>query len=383
MKKTASFFGRALSRFPLVIFLLALLGLFVAIYGMNQLRAPQAQEEEEGAQDPRIVDVYTMDETPYIQVSGEVEKEHVIQITAQTGGVVQKLLSIEGDEVTEGETLLTLSDTYGGSIAATVTRRIALRQEQNALETFDKEISIYDDRRDEVSGSGTEEEIARKQETLNKRNLEARTDIAQLEADRAAIQESLYFPGAPFDGTVQDVLVSRGQSVSPGEPLMLFKGDQDATVIRVLLPKQFVQALDVAEPTIVKSNGEEFSLFPYYISEVATDGQLYEVLYSVPETESYKFTNTEFLLMDIPIMSLQEQSTLLVPIDAVHITRDGAYIYVVGPEEDVAVSKEVILGTVYGEYVAINEGISSSDVVILNRAVVDGERIARTTATQE
>jgi hypothetical protein len=62
-----------------------------------------------------------------------------------------------------------------------------------------------------------------------------------------------------------------------------------------------------------------------------------------------------------------------VPIDIIHQLQDSSYVYVV--EDGKAVAKEVQLGVIYGSQVQVLEGLESGQAVIMNRNVIEGDRV--------
>lgn len=113
-----------------LVFLGLLLG--VVVVG-NQLRKPPTQQISQ-APVPKDVQAYPVGGTPRLRMQARVEKSGVIQLVAQTSGVVQKIGHQEGDHVKRGTRLFSFSTSYQGGNIASLSRQIA-QQNFNFLDT--------------------------------------------------------------------------------------------------------------------------------------------------------------------------------------------------------------------------------------------------------
>ncbi|MBI4037583.1 hypothetical protein HY382_00885 [Candidatus Curtissbacteria bacterium] len=134
---------------PITAFLLSLLLLLLIIAGGNFLTRPK--KEEAPKVPPKKVDVYTIGKTPTIKVAAQIQKDGVVQIVAQTPGIVQKISVTEGDKVNRGSNIASLSTNYQGGNAASLARQLAQVQAANVNETFDTQKEIIAKQRDIVN----------------------------------------------------------------------------------------------------------------------------------------------------------------------------------------------------------------------------------------
>src|SRR5260221_9193191 len=95
-----------------------------AVVIANQLRKPPA-EVALTAPAPKVVNVYQIGATPNIQMQAKIEKSGVIQIVAQSAGIVQKINKNEGDHVKRGTQLFSLSTSYQGGNISSLNRQLA------------------------------------------------------------------------------------------------------------------------------------------------------------------------------------------------------------------------------------------------------------------
>ncbi len=139
--------GKFIAARPLMFFfgLMALLVLLIVVG--DRLRKPQITEETAEEQ-PKLVEVFNAAQTPKITLSATVEKTGVLNIIAQTPGVVQKVSVHEGDRVVKGGTIVRLSTNYQGANAASLSRQLAQKNYDFAVETFDTQKEVIAKQRD-------------------------------------------------------------------------------------------------------------------------------------------------------------------------------------------------------------------------------------------
>lgn len=139
-----------LSRFvkirPLTSFFAALGLLFIVLIIGNVLQHKPAEKKVEQVVKP--VSVFSVGDTPKATFQAKIEKAGVITLVSQTGGVIQGVFVTEGQQVSSGQQLFSLSSTYQGGNAPSVQRQIAQAQYQNVLDTFDQQKETIQKQRD-------------------------------------------------------------------------------------------------------------------------------------------------------------------------------------------------------------------------------------------
>lgn len=96
----------------------------------------------------KTVSVYRIGSAPRVWLQATTEKSGVVQITALSGGVVQKINFTEGKHVSRGSTLVSLSTNYQGGNILSVQRQIAQKQLQNLEDTFQEQKDLINRQRD-------------------------------------------------------------------------------------------------------------------------------------------------------------------------------------------------------------------------------------------
>lgn len=218
-------------------------------------------------------------------------------------------------------------------------------------------------------------EITKKQLEVQEKQLAMSLEVSRLQAQVAAIGESLMFPTAPFAGTIQRVFIKEKQQVSPGTPLVVISQvTQDDPISAVaFVSADVAQKVSRLEPsTIHLGKTITFQAVPSFVSTEAVQGTLYAIYYPIPDEFNEAVVSEGFVTIDIPIgYADTTMIATFIPLDAVYQTREKSYIFI--DKYGLAQSKDVQLGQVYGGYVEVLSGLSNGDAVILSRDIIQGD----------
>lgn len=217
-------------------------------------------------------------------------------------------------------------------------------------------------------------DIAQQQLDVQSKAIDLGKKAASLQYTLASINESLMYPSAPFEATVQKIHVQNGQSVTPGTVLATISCLTPKGTAVITVPRNIAHTISRTEPTEFTLGKNKLSLVPTYITTEATDGGLYSVVYTLPENMAINTTNEEYISAVVPVGVITSSSEIpYIPIDSVYQNQDEAYVFVVDGAK--VKSKKVTLGVVYGRYVQIESGLDKKDQVVLTRSVVTGDMI--------
>ncbi len=144
---------------PLTAFLISLGLLFLLIFLGSLFKAPV--KETPTQEIVKEVNVLTLGKQTTVKVSGQVEKQGVLQILAQSPGVVSKVSVSEGDVVTKGQSLVSLSSNYQGGNIASISRQIAQKQFENTRDSFDAQKEIVNKQKDLANQNASNTESLR------------------------------------------------------------------------------------------------------------------------------------------------------------------------------------------------------------------------------
>lgn len=220
-------------------------------------------------------------------------------------------------------------------------------------------------------------EIAKKDLEVQIKQLEVNLAVKGLQAKVSQIAESLMFPTAPFNGTVQRVLVKEKQSVGQGTALIILsQTEQDKPITAVaFVSSDVAKRVSRIEPSTLHIGDKiSYTSIPSFVSTEAVQGTLYAVYYGIPEQYSKDVVSEGFISVDMPIgMADTTMIATYVPLDAVYQTREKAYVFIVN--DGMAKSADIQLGQVYGDSVEIISGLKNGDQVILNRNIIAQDKI--------
>jgi biotin carboxyl carrier protein len=106
--------------------------------------------------------VYRLGQAPKITVQAEVTKNGVINIVAQTPGIVSSINVNEGNNVAKGKTLINLSSNYQGGNVFSLQRQLAGLQYQNTKDTYDSQKDLIQRQRDLANAQSSNADELRK-----------------------------------------------------------------------------------------------------------------------------------------------------------------------------------------------------------------------------
>lgn len=460
--------AKFINKRPLIAFF-TLMGILVALIVVGDLlRRPSVAETVQVAQ-AKPVEIYHFSDTPKITLTAKVEKAGVLNIVAQTPGVVQKINFYEGDRVTRSNALINLSSNYQGGNAAVLSRQLAQKNYDFTSENYDLQkdmiakqrelaekgntmahdlrdinsqsidetkdaISLSEDILDSLNDqidylistnvggandaailgakqgkaaalSGLNQlkaalrnseyqvdddnppaqmddiskELTFQQLELQEKSLALSKDIALLNLKLARVSEAMMFPTSPFSGVVERVHVKVGQAINPGQVLFTIRADEGENTAVISTSAEIARSVLNTENSILHIAGHSVELLPDFISSEATNGNLYTIMYSIPSEYDGWTTNNGSISIDVPIGPQKIiVNDPLVPLDAIYQTQEKAFVYVAIKDGDnfKAAIREVKLAEVSGQYVAVIDGLSLDDLIILSRNVQEGELIS-------
>lgn len=276
----------------------------------------------------------------YVEVTGSVLSKKNVNISGETAGRIQEVAAVEGMRVTKGQILARID-------AEAIQRNIDELQKQLELARiiFEKQDRLWKQQ------IGTEIQY-----------LEAKNRMESLEKSLATLktQESRTLVRAPFNGTVESVMVRLGELVQPGTPMFQFVGESDL----------FIEA-DVSERFIgVISKGDSVDIgFPavdkHYRTKVSAIGSIIN-----PNNRTFKvevfLPNLNYvkpnMVSVLRIKDYENPNAVTVPNYLILQDNKGEYLYTV--ENNVAKKRYVKRGRTYKEITEIIEGLTGNEVLV-------------------
>lgn len=232
----------------------------------------------------------------YVDVHGNVKADKAAALTSMSPGRIRGIKVQAGERVSAGQLLVSVDNDVVGK---------QIQQAQAALElattAFEKQDELW------KQHIGSEMQF-----------LQAKSQKEQAEAGLASLREQLRLTNitAPFDGTVDEVMLRDGDMVAPGVPVLRIV-DLNGVQLEADVPESYLKSMRSGAPVRVSfpSVNESFDAKLDHVGEfIDPANRTFKVTVRVPKNESYMRPN---LLADISILDASTDSAMVVPSRAV------------------------------------------------------------------
>lgn len=306
-----------------------------------------------------------------IRLTGILEAENSVALTAQLSGTVSSVNASEGQKVQKGETIISLD------------KNELLVQLDQARANLEKSKAAADQAK--IAYDDIEKEFQRSQKLFKEgviapKELEmvtSKRDQARLQYDSAqkaglaAAQDSVKMIElnlaktdikSPFSGILVSRNLTAGENVSPGTPVASVVSI-DSLILTANIPDTLVNYLQTGQKTEVTCNslpGKTFSGEIIFISPVSlASGQSFPV--------KIRVNNPDWLLKaGMPASSIlhyKENAPLVVPNSALLKQGSKTFVYVV--QEGKAVKTPVVTGLANDTHTIILGGLQAGELIVI------------------
>lgn len=228
---------------------------------------------------------------------------------------------------------------------------------------------------DSTSIANLGHEIALKQLEVQEKALNMSLEISRLSYNMALVNEANMYPSTPFAGTVNKIFVHIGDNVNPGMVLANISGIDQHVEIVVNVSAEVAKSISTFEPSTLYIGNKTIQMMPTFVSKDATNGTLYSVIYNLDDSLVGDLTDATYVNVKIPIGVADTTNIYpFIPLDAVFQTQEEAFVYVVDNKITARV-KKITLGQIQGRYVEVLSGLPKDSQVIVDRNVIEGDRI--------
>jgi len=337
----------------LIIFLLLLSGIFMSSgCGKNEAKVP-----EEKVMNVKIWTVEQKSLRPYVEAIGTLKPFEEVIISSEVDGIVMNVKVSEGSPVAKGMTLVEINETdYRLEVRrAEASSRQTEASLANAKLEYERKSALY------------KEELVTKQQFDD---ISARLALAEGDLDRAKASLSLAKEKlaktkirSPLQGAVRDKKVTTGDYVKNGSQL-LWIVKSDPIKLSFTVPEKEVGKLKTGQDVMFKVDSfpdKEFTgrLSTIYPSlEEKTRTLQVEAL--VPNRDAKLKPG---LFAKVTLYTGPSRDLVVVPITAVLYEDSLVKVFIV--EGDRAKEKPVKIGSKYGEYLEIVEGLQKGETVVV------------------
>ncbi|MBK6831184.1 MAG: efflux RND transporter periplasmic adaptor subunit [Flavobacteriales bacterium] len=258
----------------------------------------------------------------FVEVHGNVKADKSSELFTM-GGRVRRILVSEGQQVRSGQTLIDLDND-----AIAKQRDAAKAGAVLARDVFEKQSKLWEQK------IGSEVQF-----------LQAKAQMEQAEAGLAALNEQVRLSNvtAPFDGIVDDIMVTVGDMTSPMAPVARVV-DPSGASLEADVPESYLQRVKTGDPVKVEfpSTGDTLSATLANVSRfINPTNRTFRVSVRVPGGSNMVRPN---LLSVIHVRDLVKDSALVVPSRTIQEDVNGNnYVFVLENTDGKQRTKKVMV----------------------------------------
>lgn len=227
--------------------------------------------------------------------------------------------------------------------------------------------------------SDVSRELALKGLEIEQKSLDLNLELSKINAQIAGLAAAMMAPVSPCTGVVERTYVKKGESVNPGMPMVGVLCDTGSVKVVANVSAGMAKNASVMEKSVIHTEEGTVSMIPTYVSKAPTDSGLFAITYIISKEDSEKFIDGAYVSIEVPFAHTQVGSTVpYIPLDAVYQTQDNAYVFLAkeGKQGYTAHGTTITLGTVYGDFVEVTQGLGLGDQVIVDRSVLEGNPVS-------
>ena len=353
-----------------------------------------------------VGDVIDGEFNDYIRVSGQVQPMTTIQISPQEGGIVQEIIIEEGSKLQAGDEILRLSNDnldlqilnseaelaekenlLRNTLISMEQQRLSVQQEKLQLQVevkrlqrkYEQNRALYDDNL-----------IAREEFLLAQEDYELAAGRLQLVQERA-LQDSLYRSveikqmeesldnmrlnmqmirrrkdkltiKSPIDGELGLLDVVLGQSVASGAKIGQIN-QIGSYKIEAQIDEHYIDRVSAGLEATFERQQESFAAVIRKVYPEVRDGKFKaDFKFSGEQPGNIRTGQTYYLNLQLG----QAENAILVPRGTFYQRTGGKWIYVLSPEKDKAVRREIRIGRQNPQYYEVLEGLQAGEQVIIS-----------------
>jgi RND family efflux transporter MFP subunit len=299
-----------------------------------------------------------------VLASGQVEAAQTAGISTRVMGRINAIYVKEGDRVSKGQVLATISDEDIRAKRAQTGAMIA--EAEAAFATVQKDYDRFGQLYKEQSATARELD----QVTLQYNAAKQRVEAARQMRNEVNAMLSYTSLTAPFSGVVTRKMAEAGTLASPGMPILTIE-QSGILQISASVAEADISLLKTGDPAEVevKSSGVRFrgAISQLVPSSQFTGGQ-YMVKISIPETARKDLYAGMFVRVSFPVkqaLPVAGAALLTIPVSAVVYRDELTGIYTVG-QGNTALLRWIRLGRRVGDQVEVISGLGKEEDYILS-----------------
>ncbi|MEL7121200.1 MAG: efflux RND transporter periplasmic adaptor subunit [Bacteroidota bacterium] len=295
----------------------------------------------------------------FVEIQAAVEADDLIDVTAETPGILTKMSFKEGDYIKKGQ----------------LVARLDLEQLNKQMAELEKSKELADivyERQKRLWDQNIGSEIQFLEAKNGKERIEKSIESLQFQMTKSEVY-------SPVSGVVERVNIESGELVSPGVPILQVLNTNKLKVVADV-PENLIRAVKrgdvvtIQYPALNEERQQRVSLIGRTIDPA---NRTFEVEVNVDNMGGLLKPN---LLATMLINDYTETDVIIIPLDAIQQEVGGTkYVYVVDQGKDGLVTKKIVVrtGESYRGDIIITEGLTGTEELILEgaRGAADKEPI--------
>lgn len=283
----------------------------------------------------------------YVELQGDVKSDKVISIYPEFSGIINEIFIKSGENVGEGQILATIDD--GG-----------LKQQLSQLQiTYNLAKTTYE-RQERLWNQKIGSEI---QYLESKSMFEAQSEaIEQLNK-----QLSKTVIRAPFSGTVDNVIVKKGEVVYPGRSNLMLLVNMQEMYVESKVPENYINSITKGKDVVIEAPiidmilKSKISLVANYINPL---NRTYRIEAEIPEN-NYKIKPN--LNVKIRVNDYTNENAILILLNHINIdSNNDEYVYKIIKKDGKNYASKTIIetGRNNGDFIEVLKGVSIGDEIV-------------------
>lgn len=351
-----------------------------------------------------ISEVVSGEFNDYIRISGQVQPMTTIQLSPQEGGVVKEILVEEGSMVKAGEPLLVLSNDnldleilnseaqlaekeniLRNTMIQMEQQKLSVKQEEMTLEmdvrrnkrNFEQQAALYKDKliaKEEYLKAEEDYQLTKNKYALIKEravqdSLYRSVEIAQMQESLDNMRQNMSMIRnrksnltikAPIDGELGLLDVVLGQSVSSGTKIGQINSVGDYKV-EAKIDEHYIDRVVAGLSATFERQGTDFAAVLRKVYPEVRDGKFQaDFKFDGVQPDNIRSGQTYYLNLQLG----QPEESIIIPRGTFYQKTGGKWIYVVTPDGNKAVKREIRIGRQNPKFYEVIEGLEPGEKVI-------------------
>ncbi len=307
-------------------------------------------ESETGKTNTKVTEVSVVSATAglfenYLEVQGKVDAEQNVQVSAETPGTVVGLYAKVGQRVGKGQTLAQLDDKV-------LRQSIAQLQTQLDLATnlYNRQKNLWDQK------IGTEVQFI---------NAKSQKEGVEKQMSVLRSQASMYKIKSPISGTVDQMDLQMGQSVSPGMPSGIRVVNSSNLKVKAQVAESYAgrvnqgDEVNVILPDVPDSLKTRISFAAKVIDQ---SSRSFNIEVKLPSNNKYRPN----MIAILKVVDYKNTNAIIIPVNAIQKSETGDYVMLA--ENGKAKRAVVKVGRTSEGKTEITSGLKEGDKVIVTGA---------------